>query len=239
MSPVFWLARLIERKRLVSAANAVLGDDDAHDREVERLSDLALAIEREIIAADPAEPCAQAAQLQLALWHWAEGAPVEPRLQALLGALAAELVLTPVPLHPHVVEDLQKQSADDLCAGVAMAVLLSLREPSEAMQNAGVDFASSAFDGWVDEGKVTKLFAAMIDAAIAEGRAPSLAFDRGETIRLMQAEPAVRRAVDWLADETAAAERGKISTRKARKGQAKNEATNRIMAAVLPKGDPA
>lgn len=42
----------------------------------------------------------------------------------------------------------------------------------------------------------------------------------------------LRRVVSWLADEIGAAERGKATTRAARKAHAKNEAVNRLMAVL-------
>lgn len=42
----------------------------------------------------------------------------------------------------------------------------------------------------------------------------------------------LRRVVAWLADEIGAAERGKATTRAARKAHAKNEAVNRLMAVL-------
>lgn len=38
-------------------------------------------------------------------------------------------------------------------------------EPTEAMQNAGVDAATNLFEGWVDEGQVSTLYRAMLAAA--------------------------------------------------------------------------
>lgn len=40
-------------------------------------------------------------------------------------------------------------------------------EPTEAMQNAGVDAATNLFEGWVDEGQVSTLYRAMLAAAPA------------------------------------------------------------------------
>jgi len=40
-------------------------------------------------------------------------------------------------------------------------------EPTEAMQNAGVDAATNLFEGWVDEGQVSTLYRAMLSAAPA------------------------------------------------------------------------
>ena len=40
-------------------------------------------------------------------------------------------------------------------------------EPTEAMQNAGVDAATNLFEGWVDEGQVSTLYRSMLSAAPA------------------------------------------------------------------------
>lgn len=97
---VSWAELLAERNRLVDQANNQPGDDEAHDDAVAALSDQALAIERCIIAADPAEDYVQAIQLQLAVQLWSEDLPLEPAVRTVLEALAAELVLNPLPVFP-------------------------------------------------------------------------------------------------------------------------------------------
>lgn len=49
------------------------------------------------------------------------------------------------------------------------AVLMAVREPDEATQNAGVNAASNVFGGWADEGQVIEYHHAMIDAILADG----------------------------------------------------------------------
>lgn len=94
-----WPELLAERNALVDCANSVPGDDRAHDAEVERLCDRAVAIERQIMAADPSEPFVQGVQLQLAAEFWAEEYPLEAHVRAFLHGLAVALILTPVPIH--------------------------------------------------------------------------------------------------------------------------------------------
>lgn len=96
-----WTERLAERDRIVALANAVAGDDDAHDAEVSRLSDIASRIEDDIFAADPGSATALGTQVQLALNLWAEQCPLEPRARVLLEGVAAALILTPIPIYPH------------------------------------------------------------------------------------------------------------------------------------------
>jgi hypothetical protein len=68
--------------------------------------------------------------------------------------------------------DWLSESSDRRRAEIVRAVLGAVREPTDPMDNAGVEAASNHFDGWVDEGQTRAVWQAMIDAILI--RDPSI-----------------------------------------------------------------
>ena len=91
--------------RMDLAASTAKLPETVTDEDVDAITDVLSALEDEIISADPSMPGVQGTQLQLAIALWDEQAPLQGRLRALLEALAAALVLTPVPIFQSLAED--------------------------------------------------------------------------------------------------------------------------------------